>query len=61
MKITTGCISRRTFFQGIVLGLTIGPLTYFIGMGSGLAWNCFAMFLAPFVVDAIKPVVHLDR
>lgn len=47
--------------QAVVLGIVLGPITHLLGMGSGLLWNCLAMFAAPFVVDAMKPVVHINR
>lgn len=51
-------ITMRTFWQGLVLAAIIGPITWLCGMGDGLSWNCFAMFLAPFVVDVLRPVVR---
>jgi hypothetical protein len=52
-------ITKRTLFQAVVLALIAGPLCYIIfpdkhGIGD-FVWCCVAMFLAPFIVDLIRP------
>jgi len=52
-------ITRRTIFQSIVLGLVAGPICFFLfpdkhGVGD-FVWCCVAMFLAPLIVDLIRP------
>jgi small-conductance mechanosensitive channel len=58
----TGCIGRRTFIQSVVLGLFAGPAIYLLKGGKEELWWCVvAMMAAPFIVDALRPTVTIDR
>jgi len=51
-------ITKRTLFQSVVLGLIGGPLIWLIeGEWTlfAIVWDCCAMFLAPILVDGIRP------
>ena len=59
MVIKTGCISKRTLFQGIALAIVIG-IPYSFIFEKELWITMLGMFAAPFV-DGLKPVIYLEN
>ena len=56
----TGCISRKTVLEGIAGAVVLGPICWAIGLCPSILWCCGSMFLAPFVVDAIRPTWRVE-
>lgn len=53
--VKTGCIGRLTLIQASVAAILLGPFMWVICQ-EPLWWCCTAMFLAPFIVDGLRPV-----
>ena len=57
-------VGRTTFVQGVALAVVIGPITYAISDSHTLEnfiFNVAMWFLAPLIVDALKPTYVLQR
>lgn len=59
VSVRTGNLSRRTLYQSVVLAVLLTPFFAFIHNDwtpFGLATTALCLFLAPIIVDALKPV-----
>ncbi len=62
-KMKTGCIGKSTLYQGIAMSIFFGVVCLFVHTHETAFdwyWPFVGGFLAPFVVDAIRPVYYRD-
>ncbi len=55
-------ITKRVWIQCFVIGLIGGPIVAALGGGGGsYLWCCTALFLAPLVVEALRPTYVVEQ
>lgn len=64
VTVSTGCIGRKTIVQGVVIGFALGMLALIFKTHETTFdywWPFVGGFLAPFIVDGIRPVHTYHR